>query len=338
MNNAALHNNARVRQFRPDTAGGIMSDEFVALPQEMSADEAIARLRESRGTSNLRYYVYVVDSGGRLVGVLAMRDLAFAASDAPLRRIMRRPVVSVDVEVDQEEVLRLIRRHGYLALPVTDVAGRLLGVVPAERLIDVLEEETTEDVQRMVGAGADESLAGQWHQSLRKRMPWLIVNLVLAFAGASVVGIFQGTVAQWTVLAMYMPVVAGMGGNASAQAMAVTIRGIAVGQAARTRIWCVLARELRVGAALGIVTGLLAGLVATILHFEHGILLACLVGVSLVINQTIACAWGAGMPFLLSTLGFDPAQSATIFTTTLTDLVGFFTLLGLATLVAGAVS
>lgn len=319
---------------RGRTARDMMSDGFMALPSSMTIDQAIARLREREAAGGVPYYVYVVGGDGKLVGVLAMRDLAFAAHDLPLERVMRRQVVAIEADLDREAVIRLMRRHGYLALPVTD-AGRLVGVVRAERLMDALERESTEDVHRMVGAGVDERLEGPWHFSFRKRMPWLAVNLVLAFAAAAVVGLFQGAVARWTVLAVYMPVVAGMGGNASAQAMAVAIRGIAMGEAVRVRLGRVLARELRVGVAVGIVTGSLAAAVAATFHYEHGLLLACLVAVSLVINQTIACAWGAGMPFLLSAMGFDPAQSATIFTTTLTDLVGFATLLGLATVIAG---
>ena len=158
------------------------------------------------------------------------------------------------------------------------------------------------------------------------------MNLALAILGASIVGYFEGTIGTWTILAMYMPIVAGMGGNASAQAMAVAIRGIAVGEADRLRLRRVVARELRVGAASGLVTGAAAALAAAVLHYDHGMLLALLVAVSLFINHVVACAWGAAIPFLMKSLGFDPAQSATIFATTVTDCCGFFATLGLASI------
>jgi magnesium transporter len=203
-------------------------------------------------------------------------------------------------------------------------------VVTADQVIDSIQRGATEEVQQMFGAGAEERLSSPWHLSFRRRLPWLFVNLALAAAGASVIGFFERTIGAWTVLAMYMPVVAGMGGNASAQAMAVAVRGIAVGDADHVTLRRVLARELRVGAASGVVVGAAAAAVALALHHRHGPLLGLLVGTSLLINHTAACAWGAAIPFVMKSLGFDPAQSATIFTTTLTDFLGFFTLLGLA--------
>ena len=195
----------------------------------------------------------------------------------------------------------------------------------------IIDTETTEEVQRMFGAGAEERLTTPWHESARRRLPWLLVNLALAVVAALVVRAYEGTIEAWTVLAVYLPVVAGMGGNASAQAMAVAIRGIAVGEAGRVRLRRLLRRELLVGAASGLVVGVAAAAVALVVHYDHGPLLGALVAVSLFVSHTVACVWGATIPFLMQALGFDPAQSATIFTTTVTDMVGFLTLLGLAT-------
>jgi magnesium transporter len=303
----------------------------LALPEGSTVGDAVDELRR-HGDEAAPSYVYVVDAAARLVGVVSMRDLVLARPATPLRRVMRTDVVSVGAADAPEAVARVLRRGRYAALPVVDRAGRLVGTVTADDVMDSIERDATEDVQQMFGAGPEERLTTPWHLSFRRRLPWLMVNLGLAAVGASVVGAFERTIGAWTVLAMYMPIVAGMGGNASAQAMAVAVRGIAVGDADRISLRRVVARELRVGAASGIVTGAAAAGVALVLHRGHGTLLGALVGTSLLINHTVACAWGAAIPFLMKWLGFDPAQSATIFTTTLTDVLGFFTLLGLASL------
>jgi magnesium transporter len=229
-------------------------------------------------------------------------------------------------------VARLVARHRYIALPVVDARRRLLGIVGVDDVLDILAEEATEDIHRMFGAGAGETLDSPWHLSLRKRLPWLLLNLILAAGGALIVRMFQNTITAWAALAVYMPVVAGMGGNASAQAMSVAIRGIAVGEAPRVSLRRILARELRVGFTSGLLTGAIAFGVVLLIHADTSPLLGALVAVSLVLNLTAACAWGASVPFLMQKMGFDPAQSATIFTTVLTDALGFLALLGLASL------
>jgi magnesium transporter len=315
----------------PRTAGAVMSADAFGVAETLTVGDVIDQIRRRRHDGPPPHYVYVLDARSRPVGVLSMRDLVLSRPHAPASRVMRAPVATVGLDDDAEAVARLMRRHGHASLPVVDAAGALAGAVTADAVMAVIDREVTEEVQQMFGAGADEHLTSPWHFSFRKRLPWLFVNLALAILGASVVGHFEGTIGAWTVLAMYLPIVAGAGGNASAQAMAVAIRGIAVGEADRMPLRRVIARELCVGAASGLVTGAAAALVATVLHHEHGPLLACLVALSLFVNHVVACAWGAAIPFLMKALGFDPAQSATIFTTTLTDLVGFFTLLGLAT-------
>jgi magnesium transporter len=237
--------------------------------------------------------------------------------------------------MDQEEVARMMRRYGYLALPVVDARNRLVGVVTHDDAADVLEEEATEDVQKLFGAGAEERLTSPWTFSFKKRVWWLQVNLLTAFMAAAVVALFEGTIQKLAILAAYMPIVAGMGGNASAQAMAVTIRGLAVGRVDRRMLRHVLLRELRVGFLTGVVTGLTTAAIAMLWQsgdstWRDSLALGAVIALALMINQTIACVSGSAIPFVMKRLGFDPAQSATIFATTVTDVVGFFTLLGLA--------
>lgn len=319
-------------QYPPDTAGGIMSTDVTALPEDLTAQEAIEALRRLNEQLEQMFYVYVVDRAKMLVGVLSMRDLILVRPDRKIANIMRRNVVSVPATMDQEEVAELMQRYRYLAVPVTDSRNRLLGLITVDDVVDVIEEEATEDVQRLFGAGAEERLTSPWRFSFRKRIGWLLVNLATAFLAASVVGLFERTIETLAILALYMPVVAGMGGNASAQAMAVAIRGLGRDEVTRSQLRHVFHREIRVGAASGLVIGSAAALIAWLFHYNHGMLLGVLVALALFINHTLACVWGAAIPFLMKRLGFDPAQSATIFTTTLTDMIGFFTLLGLATM------
>ena len=322
----------RLEQYPPDTAGGIMTTEVTALPEHLTVEQAIAELRRMSKRQEQMFYVYVVDPRGRLSGVLSTRDMILADPDTSLSRIVRPEVVTVPPTTDQEQVARLMTDHGYLALPVVDEDRHLLGLITIDDVVDVLQEEATEDVQVLFGAGAEERLTSPWSYSFKRRLPWLEVNLLTAFLAASVVGFFEATIAEAAILAMYMPVVAGMGGNASAQAMAVAIRGIALGRVDRKLLLAVLRRELIVGVLSGLCVGASAVVIAALFHRDHGIVLGVLAGLALLVNHTLACVWGVAVPFAMKRLGFDPAQSATIFTTTLTDMVGFFTLLGLASM------
>jgi magnesium transporter len=308
-----------------------MTTEVAALPEGLTTEQAVMELRRLSAELEQVFYVYIVDAEHRLSGVLSMRDLVFAETGTQISAITRREVISVLANDDQEQVARLMQKYDYIALPVVDDDRRLLGVVTVDDVMDVLVEEATEDVQRMFGAGAEERLSSSWNYSFKRRIGWLGVNLVTAFAAASVIALFEATIAEAAVLAVYMPVVAGMGGNASAQAMAVAIRGMAAGEVDRALLAHVFRREFVVGLLSGVCMGAAAACIAVVFHHRHGPVLGLVVALALLVNHTLACVWGVAVPFTMRRLGFDPAQSATIFTTTLTDLVGFFTLLGLAT-------
>jgi magnesium transporter len=197
-------------------------------------------------------------------------------------------------------------------------------------MVDVIQEEATEDLQKMFGAGAEERLSSTWSFSFNSRVWWLLINLATAFAAGAVVGLFEETIQKIAVLAIYMPIIAGMGGNASAQAMAVAVRGLAMGHVDKRVLRAVLLRETFVGFLTGVVCGTVTALIA--MMWQGNPALGLLVFAALAINHTLACASGAGIPFVMKRLGFDPAQSATIFATTITDVVGFFALLGLASM------
>ncbi len=326
-----------LERYAPDSAGGIMTTEVTALYEYVTVENAITLLRRLNEELEQMFYVYVIDRRQHLVGVLSMRDLILAAPEKPLREIMIKNVRSVPATMDQEEVAQLMRQHGYLAMPVIDEGNKLVGLITLDDVIDVLEEETTEDVQKLFGAGAEERLNSPWEFSFRKRVGWLIVNLATAFLAAAVVGVFEDTITKLAILAAYMPIVAGMGGNASAQAMAVAVRGLAVGKVDRELIRYVLRQQFIVGVLTGVVIGLITMFIAIIFGQERttltqNIALGGVVCLALIFNHSLACTSGAAIPFVLKRMGFDPAQSATIFATTVTDVAGFFALLGLAKL------
>jgi magnesium transporter len=325
----------RLEQYAPYTAGGIMTTQVTALPKKTTVEEAVAELRRINEEMGQFFYVYVVDEQKRLSGVLSMRDLILAQGPKTLEQIMIPTVRSVPATMHQDEVSRLMRGSRYLALPVVDEENRLVGMVTLDDVVDVIEEEATEDVQRMFGAGAEERLGSSWRFSFSRRFWWLEVNLGTAFLAGLVVAMFGQTIARFAVLAIFIPIVSSMGSNAGAQAMSVVIRGIAHGRTDRKLLKKVLAREAIVGLLSGVAIGATTAVIAMMWQYRHGVVLGMVVGVSIVITQTLACVSGAGIPFLVKRMGFDPAQSATIIITTITDVAGFLSLLGLATLCEG---
>ena len=326
-----------LEQYPPDTAGGIMTTDVTALPEDLTVEQAIDELRRISEELEQMFYVYVVDRRKHLVGVLSMRDLILARPHRKLNEIMIQNTAALPATMDQEEVARLFDKYGYMAMPVVDQKNRLIGIVTVDDVVDVLQEEATEDVQKMFGAGGEERLSSKWQFSFRMRVWWLVFNLATAFAAGAVVGAFEDTLKSLTLLAIYMPIVAGMGGNAGAQAMAVSIRGLAIGKVDRALLWHVIRRELAVGVATGVVVGVITAVIALVWHHAHAgwgpsAALGMVVGLALIVNHTLACSSGAAIPFIMKKLGFDPAQSATIFATTVTDVGGFFGLFMLARL------
>jgi len=323
----------QLEQYPPDTAGGIMTTDVTALYEYLTVENTIGLLRRLNEELEQMFYVYVIDQRKHLVGVLSMRDLILARPERSLREIMIPRVRSVPATMDQEHVAQLMRKHKYLAVPVVDAENKLIGLITHDDVSDVLEEEATEDVQKMFGAGAEERLTSPWHFKFRKRIFWLQVNLGTAFLAASVVSVFETTIKLFPILAAYQTVVSGMGGNGGAQAMAVAIRGIALGEVDKRQLKRLFVRESLVGLSSGIVIGLTTWAIAAVFHWkEQGLVIGSIIFIAIMFNQINACVTGVAIPFVMKRLGFDPAQSATIFATTFTDCGGFFATLGLAAL------
>ena len=319
-----------LESYPSDTAGGIMTTQVTALYEYLTVDDAIGLLRKLSEELEQMFYVYAIDRMGRLVGVLSMRDLILAKPQRRLRDIMIKGVRSVPATMDQEEVAQKMRESGYLAVPVVDAEQRLIGIITVDDVIDVVTEEATEDVLKMFGAGAEERLNSPWFYSFRKRVVWLEVNLGTAFLAAGVISLFQNTITALPLLAAFQTVVSGMGGNGSAQAMAVTIRGMATGKVDRALLRKVMMRELLVGIFTGIIIGFSTWAIAAVFYADqHGFRIGVVICIALMFNHINACVSGAAIPFVMKKFGADPAQSSTIFATTFTDCGGFFATLGL---------
>jgi magnesium transporter len=328
-----------LEQYPPDTAGGIMTTDVTALSEDLSIEEAVSELRRLREQYEQMFYVYVIDRRRHLIGVLSMRDLILAKPDRRLRQIMRTEVARVPATMDQEKVAQLMRQKGYLALPVVDDQNRLIGLVTVDDVVDVMAEEATEDVQKMFGAGAEERLTSPWTFSFRQRIGWLEVNLLTAFMAAWVISRFESVISLVPVLAAYQSIVTGMGGNGGAQSLAVAIRGMALGETGARIIRHVLYRETIVGLFTGLVIGATTAIPAALGVFGgtkplnyNPYVLGGVVAAALMINHLLACITGVAIPFMMKWLGFDPAQSATVWATTVTDCCGFFATLGIAQL------
>lgn len=315
-------------RYPPETAGGMMEPQVVSIPVDVTIQEAISLLR--RAPRQSLHYLYVTDRDARLVGVLGMRDLLLGGPKEPVEGIVRRDIRSVKAEVDREEVAAAMRETRFAAMPVVDADGRLLGVVKSDDVLQAVQDEAFEDLQKMVGAGGDEQAAAPVSLAVRKRLPWLLVNLATAFLASAVISLFEGVLAKVTALSVLMTIVAGQGGNTGAQALAVVIRGLAVREIVPGMTWRILIKEI----GAGFVNGLAVALVTALgVYAWYGKLaLAGVIGAAMIVNMTAAALAGAAIPLVLHKLGRDPAQSSSIFMTTVTDVVGFAAFLGFAVL------
>jgi magnesium transporter len=316
-------------EYPEQTAGRIMNPHVFALSEDLTVGEAITELQAARDVEMV-FYLYVVDARRHLVGVVSLRRLLLVSPETPLKRIMTTDLISVRVDTDQEEVARQVASYNLLAIPVVDEENKLVGVITVDDVIDVIKDEATEDIYRLAGVTGDERVFTPPFESLRMRLPWLGVNLVTAFLAASVVGLFEGTIGQVTALAVFMPIVAGMGGNAATQTLTVIVRGIALGELTWANARKALAKEVVVGIGNGLAIGILAAGVATL--FRGDPMIGLLLGAAMFINLGVAAAAGTLIPLGLRALKVDPALASSVFITTLTDVAGFASFLGLATI------
>lgn len=313
-----------------ETAGGLMTTELVAVEASLSAAQGLAEVRRQGREAGEFYTVFVVDERRRLLGTVGLNALVTAEPDEKVEALIQPVLASVLPSTDQEEVGRLMARYNLVAMAVVNEFGVLLGRITFDDVLDVIEAEQTEDILRLAGAGVDEdALRYSWSESVRARLPWLFVNLGTASLAAAVVYTFSRTIEDVVILASIMPIVAGMGGNAGTQALAVTVRSIALEGGAGRHGALAVARELLVGAVNGALLGVLVAGLAALLGGDP--MLGVVVFLAMWGNLIVAGFLGSFVPTVLSRMGIDPAVASSMFVTPFTDLCGFLFLLGLAT-------
>ncbi len=314
--------------YEPDSAGGIMTPEIATARPGMTVIQAVRYLQKLNDEYEHIFYVYVVDKDHRLLGVVSMRDLVMHAPLDYLSDIMTTDIKGVcSVDMDQEDVARLMAELNLNALPVVDADKRLVGMITHDDILDIVQSEATEDIQKMVGAGGDEAVDDPISLSIKRRSPWLVVNLFTALIAGGVVYAFEKQISQLTILAVCMPIVANLGGNTGAQTLAIIIRSLAMGniQSGEDRRVCM--RECIKGLLNGLLIGLLSATIVGL--FSSSIMTALVVFIAMMLSMTYAGMAGALIPIVLNKVGFDPAQSSSIFLTASTDIVGFAIFLGL---------
>jgi magnesium transporter len=311
------------------TAGRIMSPNVLAVHEGISVAQAIEQVRKSP-VAETAQTLYLVDDHEHLVGSLPWRRLITADAATPVGLLRQEEPVSVTPETDQEEVAKLVDKYKLIAVPVVDHDHRLLGIITVDDVIDIIREEATEDIQRLGGAPGDETVFDPPSRVGTRRLVWLLINLGTAILAASVISLFEESIRELALLAVFMPIVASMGGIGTTQTATVVVRGLALGDMSAAHLWRVLRKEM----ALALTTGLFNGVVmAGIAYLWKGqLLLALIIGVAMVINMQVAAVVGVMIPLALKSFRVDPAIASSVIITTFTDVCGFFTFLGLATL------
>lgn len=318
-------------EYKDETAGRLMTPDVLTFHEDMTVGEATRALQERSDEYEMVFYLYVIDDRRHLVGVVSLRQLLLNPPSMPLRKIMSDDVISVRTDADQEDVAATIARYNLLAIPVVDAENRLVGIITVDDAIDILREEATEDIYALAGVSSEESVTGSPLRAIRRRLPWLYINLATTIVPTFVVSLFDDTIKYAAIpLAALMPIVAGMGGNAGTQTFTVVIRGLALGQFAGTTPGRVLSKELLVSLGTGLGNGLLIATAYAI--FFRNAYVGVALGLAMITNMIVAGGTGTLVPLALKALRIDPAVASSVIVTTFTDAFGYGTFLAVATL------
>lgn len=323
----------KVRQllsYDPDTAAGIMATEFISVKENMTVEETLKYLQQYGEEIQNIYDLYVIDNFDKLKGIVPLKDLVVSGFNTKISDILNTNVEWIPYNMDQEEVGHRFEKYGYLTMPVVDNAKRLLGIITFDDVMQILRDESTEDIHRLGGIDKEEKINGTLGESVKSRLPWLVINLVTAILASAVVGMFEGTIGRVVSLATFMAIVAGMGGNAGTQTLTIIVRGLALGELNFNNIKHTFFKEV----GIGLITGSVIAIIISILGYmwERNIVFGIVIGVAMVLNMVVATMSGYVVPIVLKKLNIDPALASSIFVTTFTDVLGFFFFLGLATL------
>jgi len=320
-------------RYEDDTAGGIMVPDFIALKEDVTAKEAIESLQKEHSDVEMPFYLYVVDEYGKLVGVSSLRQLVVVPPETPLKEFMSTDVFSVQTDMDQEEVAKIVARYDILAVPVVDGSNRLVGIVTVDDVIDILRKEATEDILKMAGAGGEFIETKSILKSTRIRLPWLFASCIGGLIAFFIIGKFEGSIYKIAYLAAFIPVIMGMGGNIGTQSSTIVVRGLATGRLNTRDIWSVVFKELSIGVILGLVYGVLIGSVAQF-RYSTGAL-AVSVALAVICSMSVAALVGSLVPMGFARINVDPAVATGPFVTTAIDIISVFFYFMIATTLLG---
>lgn len=315
--------------YDPETAGGIMSTEFIRIKANDTVEDTLRYLQQNT-EEDTTYYLYVVDNEGYLKGVVSLRDIVSSTFDTKIIDITNPKIRSVLYDQDQEEVAHMFEKYGFVMMPVVDENDKILGVISFDDIMYIIQEENTEDIHHLGGVGSEERVDSSWIESSKSRLPWLLVNLITAILASLVVSIFEGTISQIVALAAVMPIVTGMGGNAGTQTLTIVVRGLSLGELTKENAKEILLKEIITGIVSGIVIGICVSLIA--LYFENNPVFGLITGLAMLMNMILANISGYFIPVILEKFKIDPALASGVFVTTVTDVMGFFLFLGFATI------
>ena len=320
----------KLLKYEEDTAGSIMTVEYVEFNGQTTVKEAVSQLENEITYFETINNCYVVDHKRKLYGSIEATDLLFANENDTIKNVCKTNIIYVSTYTDQEEVAKVFSKYGYILMPVIDVQHHLLGVIDIDDVMDVIEEETTEDMNLLGGVGSEERLDSTLTESFKNRIPWLIVNLFTAIMASSVVSVFEGTIAKVVALATISPIITGMGGNAGSQTQSILVRQLSQDDVSLRKYAKSFIKEIMLGVVDVAINGLITGIIVSVIY--HNIYLGLIIFIAMIGNLVVAGVFGFLVPVALKRLGADPAVSSSIFITTATDVLGFFIFLGLAQL------
>lgn len=315
-------------KYDEDSAGGLMNTQVIKINANLFKKEALDEIIRQSEEMEEFYTINVIDNKNTLIGIVSLKDIIKARNNVRIEQLIKADFVYVKADTDQEEVARLISQYNLTSIPVVDDRMHLLGRITFDDVIDVMEEENTEDILKISGVSEDEELAGNWKEAVKSRLPWLILNLGTAFLAASVIRYFDSSIARMGILAGYMVIIAGMGGNAATQALAVTVRRISLTDLTDNQAYRTVLKEFTVGLINGASIGFIVFLFAT--FYDANPMLGLVIFIAMTGNLIIAGMAGSSIPLILKRVGIDPAIASSIIITTFTDVFGFLILLGLA--------
>ncbi len=320
--------------YRDDTAGGIMVTDFIALREDMTAREAIESLQKEHMDVEMPFYLYAVDEYSKLVGVSSLRQLVVVPPETPLKDFMTTDVFSVQTDMDQEEVAKIVARYDILAVPVVNETNQLVGIVTVDDVIDIFREEATEDILKMAGVSGEEFIETQSiYRSTRIRLPWLFASCIGGIVAFLIINHFEGSLINFAYLAAFIPVIMGMGGNIGTQSSTIVVRGLATGRLNIRDTWPIVFKELAIGFILGSVYGFMIGSVAQLRY--NSFMIAISVGLAVICSMSVAALVGSLVPMGFARIKIDPAVATGPFVTTAIDIVSVYFYFSIATSLLG---